>query len=191
MVAGQLRDLWGSSDSTKAAIAGNGLLLESGVRPEGVSAQADERDEGGVRVHARRVGLNTTAHGVDIIAVMQMSSHYHAVVYDRLGTLSDFLRGFHGLMGKYGNARDGVENTKFWSAEDSETVEIGDMDTLVECVAYTLANPTKDFIVEDPETWMGVMTPPNNESTRLAAGSARSTSAPNVSSTRTGRRRRR
>ncbi len=98
-------------------------------------------------------------HGIDIIAVMQMSSHYHAVVYDRLGTLSDFLRDFHGLMGKYGNARDGVENTKFWSSEDSETVEIGDMDTLVAKVAYTLANPTKDFIVEDPEKWMGVMTP--------------------------------
>ncbi len=98
-------------------------------------------------------------HGIDIIAVMQMSSHYHAVVYDRLGTLSDFLRDFHGLMGKFGNARDGVENTKFWSAEDSETVEIGDMDTLAAKVAYTLANPTKDFIVEDPEKWMGVMTP--------------------------------
>ena len=98
-------------------------------------------------------------HGVDIIAVMQMSSHYHAVVYDRLGTLSDFLRDFHGLMGKLGSARDEVENTKFWSSEDSETVEIGDMDTLVGCVAYTLANPTKEFIVERPEMWMGVMTP--------------------------------
>ncbi len=98
-------------------------------------------------------------HGVDIIAVMQMSSHYHAVVYDRLGTLSDFLRDFHGLMGKFGSARDGVEGTKFWSAEDSENIEIGDVDTLVDCVAYTLANPTKDFIVERPEQWCGVMTP--------------------------------
>lgn len=98
-------------------------------------------------------------HGIDIIAVMQMSSHYHAVVYDRLGTLSDFLRDFHSLMGKYGSFRDGVENTKFWSAQESEAVEIGDMDALVDCVAYTLANPTKDFIVERPEMWPGVMTP--------------------------------
>ncbi|HRE90663.1 MAG TPA: hypothetical protein PK095_16170, partial [Myxococcota bacterium] len=98
-------------------------------------------------------------HGIDIIAVMQMSSHYHAVVYDRLGTLSDFMRDFHGVMGRFGSWRDKVENTKFWSAEESETVEIGDMDALVECTAYALANPTKDFIVERPEQWVGVMTP--------------------------------
>ena len=98
-------------------------------------------------------------HGIDIIAVMQMSSHYHAVVYDRLGTLSDFLRDFHGVMGRFGSARDEVENTKFWSAEDSETKEIGDMETMVDMVAYTLANPTKDFIVEKPEDWAGAMTP--------------------------------
>lgn len=107
-----------------------------------------------------------TKHGVDIIAVMQMSSHYHAVVFDRLGRLSEFLRDFHALMGRFGSARDGVANTKFWSAEESEAVEIGDMDTLVECVAYTLANPTKDFIVERPEQWIGVMTPVE----RLGAG---------------------
>ena len=102
---------------------------------------------------------SATKHGIDIIAVMQMSSHYHAVVYDRLGTLSDFLRDFHGVMGRFGSARDEVENTKFWSAEDSETKEIGDMDTMVELVAYTLANPTKDFIVAKPEEWAGAMTP--------------------------------
>ncbi len=32
------------------------------------------------------------------------------------------------------------------------------MDTLVECTAYALANPTEDFIVERPEHWVGVMT---------------------------------
>ena len=98
-------------------------------------------------------------HGIDIMAVMQMSSHYHAVVYDRLGTLSEFMRDFHAVMGRYGNWRDRAENTKFWSAQDSEAVEIGDLDALVECTAYALANPTKDFIVERPEQWIGVMTP--------------------------------
>lgn len=98
-------------------------------------------------------------HGVDIIAVMQMSSHYHAVVYDRLGRLSEFLRDFHGVLGRFGSARDDVRNTKFWSAEETEAVEIGDMDTLVSCTAYALANPTKDFIVERPEEWVGAMTP--------------------------------
>jgi len=98
-------------------------------------------------------------HGVDIIAVMQMSSHYHAVVYDRVGRLSDFLRDFHSVMGRFGSLRDDVEKTKFWSADDDAVMELGDMETVVEKVAYTLANPTKDFIVERPEDWIGVMTP--------------------------------
>jgi hypothetical protein len=62
-------------------------------------------------------------------------------------------------MGRFGNHRDGVENTKFWSGQDSDTVELGDMEAVVAKVAYTLANPTKDFIVADPEEWIGVMTP--------------------------------
>ncbi len=62
-------------------------------------------------------------HGVDVVAVCQMSSHYHAVVFDRLGTLSEFLRDFHGVMGKYGSARDEVEKTKFWCSEDGREIE--------------------------------------------------------------------
>jgi len=95
-------------------------------------------------------------YGVDIIAVCQMSSHYHAVVHDRMGLLSEYLRDFHGVMGRYGSTRDEVINCKFWSSQDSEAVVLGDLETIVEKVAYTLANPTKDFIVERPEDWIGV-----------------------------------
>ena len=98
-------------------------------------------------------------HGVDVVAVCQMSSHYHAVVFDRLGTLSEFLRDFHGVMGKYGSARDEVEKTKFWCAEGGREIELGDMDTVIEKVAYSLANPTKDFVVSEPREWIGAMTP--------------------------------
>ena len=97
-------------------------------------------------------------YGVDIIAVCQMSSHYHAVVHDRTGSLSEYLRDFHGVMGRYGSTRDEVINCKFWSSQDSEAVVLGDLETIVEKVAYTLANPTKDFIVERPEEWIGVRT---------------------------------
>ena len=58
-------------------------------------------------------------YGIDIIAVCQMSSHYHSVVYDRCGALSEYLRDFHGVMGRYGSARDNVSNCKFWSSQDS------------------------------------------------------------------------
>lgn len=97
-------------------------------------------------------------HGIDVIAVCQMSSHYHSVVHDRLGLLSEYLRDFHGVMGRYGSARDGVENTKFWGSQDSDTVPLGDVATVIEKVAYTLANPTKHLIVERPEKWNGVRT---------------------------------
>lgn len=97
-------------------------------------------------------------YGVEIIAVCQMSSHYHSVVHDRYGTLSEYLRDFHGVMARYGSARDGVVNCKFWSSQDSDTMVLGDIATIVEKVAYTIANPTKDFIVERPERWIGVRT---------------------------------
>jgi len=97
-------------------------------------------------------------HGIEVIAVCQMSSHYHSVVHDRYGFLSEYLRDFHGVMGRYGSARDGVVNCKFWSSQDSDTVPLGDIETIVQKVAYTLANPTKDFIVERPEDWIGVRT---------------------------------
>ncbi len=102
---------------------------------------------------------SATRYEIDIVAVCQMSSHYHAVVFDRHGRLSEFLRDFHGVMGRFGSARDGVENTKFWGAQDGNAVELGDAETIVEKVAYTLANPVKDFIVPRPEEWIGVMTP--------------------------------
>jgi hypothetical protein len=102
---------------------------------------------------------SATRHGIDVIAVCQMSSHYHAVVFDRQGWLSEFLRDFHGVMGRFGSSRDGVEQTKFWSAQDGDAVALGDIDTVIAKVAYTLANPVKDFIVPRPEAWIGVMTP--------------------------------
>jgi len=97
-------------------------------------------------------------HGIEVIAVCQMSSHYHSVVHDRYGFLSEYLRDFHGVMGRYGSTRDGVINCKFWSSQDSDTVALGDIASIIEKVAYTLANPTKDFIVERPEDWIGVRT---------------------------------
>ena len=97
-------------------------------------------------------------YGIDVVAVCQMSSHYHAVVHDRTGFLSEYLRDFHGVMGRYGSARDEVVNCKFWSSQDSDAMVLGDVPTIIEKVAYTLANPTKDFIVERPEDWIGVRT---------------------------------
>jgi hypothetical protein len=96
--------------------------------------------------------------GIEILAVCQMSSHYHSVVHDRYGFLSEYLRDFHSVMGRFGSARDEVENCKFWSSQDSDTMVLGDIESIIEKVAYTLANPTKDYIVERPEDWIGVRT---------------------------------
>lgn len=97
-------------------------------------------------------------YGIDIVAVCQMSSHYHAIVYDRTGLLSAFLRDFHAVLARWGSARDHVENTKFWSGQGADAVELCDMESVVTATAYVLANPTKDFIVEQPESWVGVRT---------------------------------
>lgn len=99
-----------------------------------------------------------TRHGVEVIAVCQMSSHYHAVVFDRAGRLSEFLRDFHAVMGRFGSARDGVEGCAFWDGDQTDEVVLGDLATVIEKVAYVLANPVKDHVVEDVEMWPGVRT---------------------------------
>jgi len=119
-------------------------------------------------------------HGVDVIAVCQMSSQNHAVVHDWTGFMSDYLRDFHGVMGRYGSARDEVVNCKFWSSQDSDTMVLGDVSTILEKVAYTLANPTKDSSSRGRRTGMGCA----RGSRTSVPDVVRSTSGPNASSTK-------
>src|SRR5881394_2178396 len=55
-------------------------------------------------------------HGIDVMLPVAMSNHYHAVVFDRHGTLPEFTEHFHKMLAKCMNALRGRwEN--LWSSE--------------------------------------------------------------------------
>ncbi|MFO0747659.1 MAG: hypothetical protein U1F43_18635 [Myxococcota bacterium] len=97
-------------------------------------------------------------HGLQLVAVSTNLNHYHAVVHDPRGAISDFLRDAHAVMARFGNARDGARGQGFWDRQQADTQALGDADAVVSKVAYTIANPTTSFLVARPEMWAGIVT---------------------------------
>lgn len=97
-------------------------------------------------------------YGIKIVCATTVMNHYHAVVYDEHGSVSDFLRDFHSVMARFGNARDGVRAIGFWDRQQVDVQVLGDALSVARKVAYCIANPTTSFLVSRPERWPGVWT---------------------------------
>jgi len=95
--------------------------------------------------------------GVKLIAFCAMSNHVHMTVYDEHGTLTEFLRDFHGGVGRFVNAVQGTKG-HLWDGQEDAAEPIGDLETLIKTTAYTLANPTSAGLVAHPSAWPGVIT---------------------------------
>jgi putative transposase len=94
--------------------------------------------------------------GVEIVAFVANSNHYHAVVTDVEGCIPQFLERFHKLLAKHQNALRGRwEN--FWSSEQTSLVELVDGQDILDKVVYTLCNPVKDHSVERCDDWPGAL----------------------------------
>jgi putative transposase len=92
--------------------------------------------------------------GVDVVAFIANSNHYHAVVVDARGEIPKFLEDFHKLLAKHQNVlRRRREN--FWSSEQTSLVELVDEEDILAKTVYTLANPVKDQLVERAGHWPG------------------------------------
>lgn len=94
--------------------------------------------------------------GVLIHAVCVMSNHWHGVVTDPEARLPEFLEAFHRLLAKVQNAAIGRwEN--LWSSDKPHILELADEQTILEKMAYTLANPTLARLVKSPAEWPGLI----------------------------------
>ncbi|MEM9691988.1 MAG: transposase [Myxococcota bacterium] len=98
----------------------------------------------------------TARHDIEVIAVMAMSNHYHAVVWDPEGKVTDFYEHFHKMTAKVLNARFGRwENLWAGGGRVTSLVELVEPQDVVAKVVYALANPVASQLVAEVRHWPG------------------------------------
>jgi putative transposase len=93
-------------------------------------------------------------YGVLIHAFCVLSNHVHLVVTDPLGRLPDFQRDLGGLLARSVNASLGRWE-RFWAPDSYSAVRLLTPESIVEKVAYTLANPIACGLVPKGSEWPG------------------------------------
>jgi REP element-mobilizing transposase RayT len=92
---------------------------------------------------------------IGIIAVVMMSNHYHAVVYDPDGVIPRFLETFHAISARAINRRR-KRRENLWSAEQPNINYLVETNDVIDKTVYTLTNPVTDHLVDKALNWPGV-----------------------------------
>lgn len=92
--------------------------------------------------------------GIRVIAWLQMSNHYHAIVEDPHGNLPVFLCFFHKMAARSLNTRWG-RSENFWSADPASVVRLVELADALDKTIYSLVNPVAADLVESLEEWPG------------------------------------
>ena len=98
-------------------------------------------------------------HGIQLLGAVQMSNHYHAVVYDPLGTLPLFAHGFHGPLARGVNRLRGTDDS-VWDGRPPHYLELCDSETVVDMLVYVACNPVAAGLVHTGSDWPGFRTSP-------------------------------
>ena len=110
---------------------------------------------------------SAAAHGVLVHAVCVESTHFHAVVTDTRGELSEFMRWLDRhtalcLMEHYQQSHPHRQLEGIWSKQPFSATLLLTPDAIVDKIVYTLTNPVKDGLVHDYRKWPGVMSRPGD-----------------------------
>lgn len=98
--------------------------------------------------------------GIELIAWLVMSNHYHAVVRDPKGRLPAFLEHFHKMVARALNSKwDRREN--LWSSEETCVTYLPTPEDVFDKVVYVLCNPLADHLVDRLADWPGCSALPN------------------------------
>ena len=92
---------------------------------------------------------------LDVLLPCAMSNHYHAVVFDRHGTLPAFTQYFHRLLASSQNALRG-RGENLWDNAQVSNVRLVDRADVLAKLVYVATNPVKDGLVEKVHHWPGV-----------------------------------
>ncbi|MBK9259900.1 MAG: transposase [Polyangiaceae bacterium] len=96
-------------------------------------------------------------YGVKVHAFCAMSTHIHLVVTDPHGVLPLFLAYFHRFVAMGTKTLRRWEGS-MWDSEQPSVVELLTRKSIVEKIAYVLANPVAAGAVLEPEEWPGAKT---------------------------------
>ncbi len=107
------------------------------------------------------VALAAERYGISVHAVMCLSNHWHAVVTDPEGHISEFSRDVHSLVARALNAHFGRWEA-FWSSQRLSLVELVDKDDVWEKLVYTLSNPVEAGLVATSSAWPGFGSKPED-----------------------------
>ncbi|MEM9696678.1 MAG: transposase, partial [Myxococcota bacterium] len=94
-------------------------------------------------------------YGVEVIAVMVMSNHYHAVVWDPDGSVTRFYEHFHKMAAKVLNARFRRSENLWAGGRPTSLVELVEPADVLAKVVYALANPVASHLVTEVRHWPG------------------------------------
>jgi putative transposase len=94
-------------------------------------------------------------YAISVLLPCAMSNHYHAVIFDPLGTYPQFIEHFNKMFARSQNALRGRwEN--FWSSEQACVVKLVNREAVLDKLVYTATNPVKDHLVDRVDHWPGV-----------------------------------
>ena len=107
------------------------------------------------------IALAAQRHSIDLHALMVMSNHWHAVLTDPHGRVTEFARDVHALVARALNAHYGRWES-LWSSQRLSLVELSDAEDVLEKLVYTTTNPVEAGLVERPRDWPGLRTLPEH-----------------------------
>jgi REP element-mobilizing transposase RayT len=94
-------------------------------------------------------------YGIQVHVVCVMSNHFHLIVTDLYGDLSDFMRWINAILARLLNGYHGRWESFFVGGSYDE-VELVDADAVLEKIAYVLTNPVEAGLVAYGAQWPGV-----------------------------------
>jgi len=98
--------------------------------------------------------------GLQVHALVVMSTHYHAIVTDPRGRIPAFEQWLHSLLARAVNQLRGRTDT-FWGGRQGGRQVIADALALRDALVYVWNNPTKAGLVRRGKQWPGVRTTPH------------------------------
>jgi len=106
-------------------------------------------------------------HGILVHAVCVEATHFHAVVTDPRGELSDFMRWLDRhvalcLMAHYRHSHPHRQLEGIWSKQPFGATLLLTPEAILDKVVYTLVNPVKDGLVRDYRKWPGTISRPGD-----------------------------